>query len=169
MVSCPGCNRDDFTVLVSRDQVAEEIEFRREFFSTRMDGPLDPAEQKDRATVAHASHARILICRRCAILTRQEDQSPDFEEDRYAPFTMERMLRAHIEAYRRKEPMYRHLLPDGARVVEVGSYVETVQELGDRHIMPSLRPLNATAMREAERVEALIALPSWFEVTFSKA
>lgn len=303
MVSCPLCGRGELEVLVTREQVAEEMELRRDFFAARMDGALDGAEQKDRADVAHSSGAAILICRACELLVRREDDSPDFEQDAYAPFTMERMLRAHIEAYRRKEALYRPLLPAKASVVEVGSYVggflhvavewgwtavgvdvghdtasfarahgyptrnesleecafasesfegvfiwncfeqledshrvlrevqrilkprgiavirtpnaafyiecekrrdeldvmtalghanllgfphrygftpasltrlvaehgfTSVQQIGDRHITPALRPLNASAMREAKRVEAAVPLPPWFELTMER-
>src|SRR5205807_2505591 len=123
MVRCPSCDRSDLDVLASRGRVAREIELRRRFFENRIDGRLDLALQKDRTDVAHATAAAILICRRCEILVRDEAESPAFEEDHYAPFAMERMLRAHIEAYRRKEALYRPLLPEGAKVVEVGSYV----------------------------------------------
>ena len=301
MVPCPGCGRADLSVLVPRELVIEEMEMRREFFASRLDGPPDPQQQKDRIDVAHGSAAEILICRSCVILVRREDEQPDFEEDRYEPFTMERMLRAHIDAFRRKEALYRAMLSRGAKVAEVGSYVggflhvatewgwdatgvdvgrdtaqfsrahgyqtrnETLEECafdsgsldgvfiwncfeqmtdphalldevhrileprgtlvlripnaayyiecetrradreilialghanllafphlygytpeslhqivmqhgftqtrltGDRHIMPSLRPLNATARQEAQRVEALVALPPWIETTW---
>ena len=303
-VKCPSCGSSALDLLVSREDVTEEILLRRDFFATRMEGPPDPGQEKDRSDVAHAAAAEILICRACDILVRNEDESPDFEEDAYAPFAMERMLRAHIEAYRRKEALYRPQLPEGAKIVEVGSYVggflhvahewgweatgvdvghdtaafarargyatrnEPLEECGfddasfdgvfiwncfeqlddskrvlgearrilkphgilvirtpnagfyvaceqrrserdilialghgnllgfphlygfnpaslhrlaaqfeltetrqagDRHIMPSLRPLTATAMKEAERVEQLVPLPSWFESTFSRA
>src|SRR5213076_2119134 len=65
----------------------------------------------------------ILICRDCDILVRREADAPSFETDHYEAFAMERMLRAHINAYRRKRRLYQPLLQRGARIVEVGSYI----------------------------------------------
>jgi SAM-dependent methyltransferase len=304
MVRCPGCGRADLSPLVRRERILEEMQLRREFFASRLDGPPDPDKQKDWIDVAHGSAAEILICRACEILARREDEHPDFEDDHYETFTMERMLRAHIDAFRAKEALYRPLLPTNAEVIEVGSYVggflhvagewgwkatgidvgrdtarfsrahgyatrhETLAECafpgasldgvflwncfeqlpdphtmldeirrilkpdgalvvrvpnaafyieccarpddpdvvaalghanllgfphlygytpaalhkvvaahgfiqtrlaGDRHIAPSLRPLNATSQREANRVEALVPLPPWLEATFTVA
>jgi len=121
--TCPSCGRVDLDVLVSRERVHEELQLRRQFFAERIDGYVDDAEQKDAADVARGSTAEILICRDCDILVRREEHPPRFETDRYEAFAMERMLRAHIDAYRHKESMLRPLLRRGARVVEVGSYV----------------------------------------------
>jgi SAM-dependent methyltransferase len=290
-----------FSVLVTRAHILEEIELRRRFFASRLEGPPDAGDDKDRVDVAHGAVAEILICDDCGILMRHEDASPDFKSDPYAPFAMERMLRAHIDAYRRKASVYRPLLPEKATVVEAGSYIGgflhvaaewgwnaigvdvggdtanfarshsyptkdgtleaagfadasfdavfnwncfeqladpdvflaearrilkprgtlvirtpnaayyiacerrrdpdillalghanllgfphlygydamslhrvvarhgfvQTHQIGDRHIMPSLRPLSAAAMAEARRVEALVPLPPWFEAVFS--
>ena len=120
---CPLCGREDLDVFASCERVEEEMRERQLFFRDRIDGHLGEAERKDGADVARGSAAEILICRDCDILVRRERQSPEFESDPYEPFAMERMLRAHIRAYRRKASRYRGLLRPGAQIVEVGSYV----------------------------------------------
>jgi SAM-dependent methyltransferase len=99
------------------------MELRRRFFRDRIDGYVDPAAQKDTADVAHGFPAEIAICRDCGILVRRETEMPHFESEHYENFTMERLLRAHIRAYRHKARIYRPLLVAGSRVLEVGSYV----------------------------------------------
>src|ERR1041385_8014783 len=106
-VRCPACGSGDLDVLASRDRIRRELTLRREFFRRRIDGYVDSAQQKDAADVARGDTAGILICRRCDILVRHEQNPPQFQTDHYEPFAMERMLRAHINAYRRKARRYR--------------------------------------------------------------
>src|ERR1051325_9690920 len=122
-VRCPSCGSGDLGVLATRQRIRRELQLRKDFFSRRIDGHVDEALQKDAADVARGSTAEILICSRCDILVRREEHPPRFETDHYETFAMERMLRAHITAFRRKARRYRPLVPPGGRVVEVGSYV----------------------------------------------
>ena len=120
---CPLCGRTRLDLFASAERIRREQRQRREFFASRIDGYLDEATRKDSADVAHSEGAEILICRDCDILVRREQHPPRFEIDSYEPFAMERMLRAHIQAFRRKRRIYQPLLKRGARVVEVGSYI----------------------------------------------
>ncbi|MDQ6799767.1 MAG: class I SAM-dependent methyltransferase [Acidobacteriota bacterium] len=123
MRPCPSCGREDLEVFASCESVAREMKFRGRFYRERIDGRVDPAMQKDLMDVAHHAQAEIAICRDCEILVRRERESPKFETDPYAPFAMERMLRAQIKVFRHKARAYRPLLRKGARVLEIGSYV----------------------------------------------
>jgi SAM-dependent methyltransferase len=123
VASCPSCRRDDLDLLFSREQIARELELRERFFSARIDGYVAPADRKNRTDVARGRPAGIRRCAGCDILVRVEDEDVDFECDPYAPHVMEQMLRSNIDAFRQKERLYRPLLPDGARVIEVGSFV----------------------------------------------
>jgi hypothetical protein len=49
MRACPSCGREPQEVLVSADAIAEEMALRRKFFAARIDGWVEPAQQKDRA------------------------------------------------------------------------------------------------------------------------
>lgn len=104
------------------EAVAEEMKLRRTFFASRIDGYVAPAERKDRADVAENEPESILLCRACGILVRGGSNA-EFASDPYAPYVMEQMLRTYINAFRHRAPHYRPLLPEGAKVIEIGSYV----------------------------------------------
>lgn len=120
-MACPVCGEHDLAILAGTEQVAEELAIRERFFEERIDGRVDPAQMKDRTDVLHATATAIRICRACRVLVRDDD-GREFEADPYAPWMMEKILRGQIDAYRRKERWLRPLLPEGAKVVEVGSY-----------------------------------------------
>lgn len=117
---CPVCHADDFGLLADRARIAREMALRCAFFAHRIAGCPDG---KDRTEVAHDSNARILLCRGCGLLVRDEDASPDFAHDHYPRRVMEAMLETYIAAWRARASRYQPLLPRGAKVVEVGSYV----------------------------------------------
>lgn len=119
---CPACGTADLDLLVSCDAVAEEMELRKKFFASRIDGYVEPAQRKDSIDVAQNDPADIRICRPCGVLVRSGRRA-NFRSDRYAPHVMERMLRIDIDAYRHREPRIRPLLPERANVAEIGSYV----------------------------------------------
>lgn len=119
---CPVCGTSQLQPFASRERIAEELRLRREFFAARIDGVFDGAEMKDRFDVLHNTPSAIRICEACDVLVR-EDDCREFESDPYPAFVMERMLRAQIDAYRAKEHWLRPMLPAGANVIEVGSYV----------------------------------------------
>ena len=119
---CPVCDTAVLAPFASSERIAEELRLRREFFTERIDGAIDPREMKDRFDVLHNTPSAIRICQTCGVLVR-EDDCRDFDADPYPPFVMERMLRAQIDAHRAKEPWLRPMLPSDAVVIEVGSYV----------------------------------------------
>ncbi len=110
-------------MLVSAAAIAEEIALRRAFFASRIDGYVEPAQQKDRVDIAQSEPAEVRVCRGCAVLVRGRGDSERFEHDPYAPHVMEQMLRTYIDEFRAREARIRPLLRDGAKVVEIGSYV----------------------------------------------
>lgn len=121
-MNCPHCDASDLDLLIPRERISAELELRAKFWEQRIDGHIDAAEMKDRTDVVLATPGEIRICRPCGILVRI-DHAPSFEGDPYADYVMEQMLRVQIDAFRHKEPHYRPLLRDGARVLEIGSYV----------------------------------------------
>jgi SAM-dependent methyltransferase len=121
-VPCPVCGATDLEVFASSARVGEELAARERFFADRIDGHVDPAELKDRTDVLHATAAAIRVCPRCRLLVRDDDGRA-FEGDPYAPWMMEKILRGQIDAFRQKERWLRALVPVGAHVIEVGSYV----------------------------------------------
>jgi SAM-dependent methyltransferase len=121
--ACPICGATELELLASAERIAAELALREQFFERRIDGHIEPAEMKDRTDVVRGGgRAEIRICRRDGVLLRIDD-APPFASDPYAGYVMEKMLRSYIDAFRRKEAHYRPLLPAGARVLEIGSYV----------------------------------------------
>jgi SAM-dependent methyltransferase len=123
MRACPSCAIAPAEVLVPAAAVAEEIALRRKFFAARIDGYVEPAQQKDRVDVAQNEPADVRFCRACGILVRGRGDDERFESDPYAPHVMEQLLRTYIDEFRAREPWVRPLLPERARVLEIGSYV----------------------------------------------
>jgi SAM-dependent methyltransferase len=123
MRPCPSCGVAPQEVLVPAAAVAEEIALRRQFFASRIDGYVEPAQQKDRVDVAQNEAADVRVCRACGILVRERGDGARFASDPYAPHVMEQLLRTYIDEFRAREAVVRPLLPAGARVVEIGSYV----------------------------------------------
>lgn len=123
MRACPSCRRTDLDLLVSADAIAEEMVLRRKFFAARIDGYVEPAQQKDRVDVAQNEPAEVRVCRQCGIVVRGRGDNERFESDPYAPHVMEQMLRTYIDEFRAREPWVRPLLPERAAVLEIGSYV----------------------------------------------
>ena len=119
---CPVCDSAELAAFASRERIAEELRVRRDFFASRIDGAIDGAEMKDRFDVLHNTPSAIRICPACRVLVR-EDDCREFESDPYPAYVMERMLRAQIDAYRARGPWLRPMLPAGASVIEIGSYV----------------------------------------------
>jgi len=123
MRACPSCGREPGEVLVSAEAITEELALRRAFFAARIDGYVEPAQQKDRVDVAQSEPAEVRVCRDCSILVRGRGDNARFENDSYAPHVMEQMLRTYIDELRAREARIRPLLPAGAAVIEIGSYV----------------------------------------------
>jgi len=123
---CPICGSSSFQEVASCERIARELALRDEFFAARVEGHPGEAEMKDRTDVVHKTAAEIHACRECGLFVRDDD-GRGFAGDVYAPYVMERMLRTYIDAFRRKERLYRPLLDakfgKGARVLEIGSYV----------------------------------------------
>ncbi len=111
-VCCPHCDDAPATVFRTRDEIAAELAIRDAFFARR---PV-----RDLTVVLLGTPADILRCEACGILIR--DHAPDesaFRDDRYEPAVLQSLHALHAAAFREKEM----LLPRGARVVEIGSYV----------------------------------------------
>jgi len=121
-MECPICRSGAFDLLASCERVADELHFRKDFFAARIDGYTEGPHMKDRTDVVHSTPAEIRVCAECGLFVRDDD-GRGFENDRYAPYVMEQMLRSYIDAFRQKERIVRPLLHDGARVLEIGSYV----------------------------------------------
>src|ERR1043165_2104478 len=100
MRPCPSCGVAPQEALVPAAAVAEEIALRRQFFASRIDGYVEPAQQKDRVDVAQNEAADVRVCRACGILVRERGDGARFASDPYAPHVMEQLLRTYIDELR---------------------------------------------------------------------
>ncbi len=118
------CDERSGVVFRTRAEIAAELSARDRFFTARLDRHLSQEQLRDLTNVTLGTPAAILRCTRCGTLIR--DTTPDeavFRDDAYDDRVMESLHAMHARAFRAKESDYRPLLPQRARVVEVGSYV----------------------------------------------
>jgi hypothetical protein len=139
MPVCPVCSGTVFATLVPSTKIDEECRERERFVKDRLARPASGDELKDLTEFFHQGNADILACAECKLLVRDEHEPPPAEtysEDEYDPSVMERLYPRYLEAFRRKEKPYRRLLPEGARILEVGShygaFLQSAQEWGWR-------------------------------------
>jgi SAM-dependent methyltransferase len=139
MPACPVCAATNPSVLVSSERLHLECQLRERFVRERLTKPASPDELKDLTDFFHQENAEILRCANCSLLLRHELEPPPAEaysEDEYDPRVMEHQYPSYLEAFRAKEKPYRGLLPEGARILEVGShygaFLQTAQEWGWR-------------------------------------
>jgi SAM-dependent methyltransferase len=124
-------------VLVPSGRIQQECRLRERFIQERLPRPASPDELKDLTDFFHGENADILICGECSLLVRNELEPPParaYSQDEYNPAVMERLYPRYLDAFRRKEQPYRSMLPQRARVVEVGShygaFLQTAEEWG---------------------------------------
>ena len=98
---------------------------RATFVRERLSRPVSAAEAKDLTDFFHAEKAEIQECRNCTLLIRHEYEPPpadEYSQDEYDSEAVEREYPEYVAAFRRKQIPYRDLLPNAARVLEVGSH-----------------------------------------------
>lgn len=118
--SCPLCERPARAVFLTRAEIAEELRARDRFFATR----LDRRFSRDLTDVVLGTPEAIRRCTRCGVLVRDAVPGDEvFRDDRYDDRVLELLHGTHVQAFTARESDYRPLLPAGARVAEVGSYV----------------------------------------------
>ncbi len=121
---CPVCLGPTFRLSVRAGEIARQVRARERFVEARL--AAGEAVLADRVHFVQKEIVDLHSCAACGTLRRDtaaEGIPRRYAEDRYAPADMERMLASYIEEYRRREPRYRPLLPPGAEVLEIGSYV----------------------------------------------
>ncbi|MGH9457350.1 MAG: class I SAM-dependent methyltransferase [Thermoanaerobaculia bacterium] len=122
IVACPVCGPGPLDLLASRDEIDRELALRREFVTARLEPRAPRGILRDLSDVSFGFASDLFVCR-CGVLVRDGRLAPDFENETYPAGVMERLLRTGIEDFRARSAEWRSLLPAGASVVEVGSYV----------------------------------------------
>ncbi len=124
--ACPNCGSGDLVEFLSNEDMRIEALIRALFVLDRTERNPGRTERKDLTEFAHGASARLLECRRCAILAREEDQSSAvaaYVEDQYDPVVLERLLPRYVAAFRSRETPYRALLKPAAEVLEIGPHL----------------------------------------------
>ena len=118
------CAHETTELIASAQNVAREIELRREFFLSRLDGPVDERDLRDLTEMTTNEGARIDRCAGCGVLVRDDRvRTPKrFACDEYDAHTLRKLHELHVETFVNKTDV-RDLLPSGSRVLEIGSYV----------------------------------------------
>ena len=118
------CAHDATELVASCEEVAQEITLRREFFLSRLDGPVDERDLRDLTEMTTNDGAAIWRCAACDILVREDpNRTPTrFACDEYDDRSLRTLHDLHVTTFAAKENI-RALLPAGARVLEIGSYV----------------------------------------------
>lgn len=120
---CPVCGREAEPFL-ELEEIAAELDFRREFFASRLFDAPTHAPLRDLTEVVRAVPAAIDQCPLCGTLIRRESTTANpYEDDHYDDATLWRLFREHRTAFQAKRSDYQPLLPAGAKVLEIGSYV----------------------------------------------
>jgi 2-polyprenyl-3-methyl-5-hydroxy-6-metoxy-1,4-benzoquinol methylase len=81
---------------------------------------------KDLTDFFHAENADLLACKNCGLLKRAEHENPpaqDYANEEYEREAIERQYPRFVQAFRDREYPFRRLLPEGARVLEIGSHI----------------------------------------------
>jgi SAM-dependent methyltransferase len=122
--ACPICGQACGGLIASAEDVAAEIALRREFFLTRLEGPIDERELRDLTEMTTNDAAAIHLCGACGVLVRADPKRTPrrFACDEYDEHTLHKLHELHVATFVGKSGI-RDLLPAGSRVLEIGSYV----------------------------------------------
>lgn len=134
---CTVCCSEAFATIVSAKKLDEECHIRERFIRERLTRSPSPDELKDLTDFFHQGRAEILQCAACTLLCRRElERLPEgtYSQDEYDPSVIDHQYPSYLNAFRAKEKPFRRLLPEKARVIEIGShygaFLETAQEWG---------------------------------------
>jgi hypothetical protein len=120
---CPVCHADGFVVDVSPSQIDRQSELRESFVISRLGRRPRDLEAMDLTCFMHGGPGRLLSCRGCGLLFRDEQEESHYESDAYDSVLMKHLYPGYLRAFERKKPKYRPLLRPGAEVLEVGSHL----------------------------------------------
>src|SRR4051794_6640148 len=124
--SCPACGGRILLSAVSAADLRQEVRERNDFIYTRLRRRASRQELKDLTDFMHDGDASIVVCHRCGLLLRSEDQTRatgSYEEDPNDPDLMQHVYSRYVEAFRARTEAYRDRLSPHASVVELGSHL----------------------------------------------
>lgn len=117
-----ACSHGARIPIASAEDVASEIELRRDFFRSRLEGPIDAGHLRDLTAMTTDDAARIDWCP-CDLLIRDDSvrTAVRFADDHYDTPVLEMLHALHVDVFSAKTDI-RDRLPEGTRVLEIGSY-----------------------------------------------
>ena len=126
LTRCPACGSQEFRLAVKTGAIKKEIELRRSFVLDRIGRRAARSELKDLIDFMHGFPAPLARCSDCGVLVRGEQRVPEahsYEDDPNDPDLMAHVFPLYLEAFRRKQDVYRPLLKPYVDVLEIGSHL----------------------------------------------
>jgi SAM-dependent methyltransferase len=125
---CIVCGHADSRVVAEQDEIRRQVENLREFHQRRLKAGAPIEHLRDRVAFSQHPPFRLVQCVDCGLVYRNPAERSHEVESAYARdepprATLETLHRAQRNSYGAQAKRLRELLPRGATVLEVGSYV----------------------------------------------
>lgn len=122
-ISCPVCGSKLFDILLDPEQVEAERRWLHEFYRDRA-----PGDAKEHAEFTQCEATHIVACRTCETVLRNprptgEELDRRYQLDHYGRRTLEQLFESERDFFRDRADRFAAVLPRGAAVLEVGSFV----------------------------------------------
>jgi len=130
-VSCPLCGTMSCFLVRSAREVERESRFRARFVEARLGYPPSGLEAMDLTQFMHGGPAEIVACALCGTVRRYEEQTAQYESDRYDNALMRHLYPRYLDAFALKRAHFQTFLPASAEVLEVGSHVGAFLEIAE--------------------------------------
>lgn len=126
-VRCGVCGGEEYETICTAREVEAQLEYLRRFHRRRLRRPTEQA-LADRADFTQDYATEIVRCRECGLVFRNPRPTAAaiaraYACDEYGRERLASMWDSQVELYRPKARRLQRLLPSGARVIEVGSFV----------------------------------------------
>lgn len=126
-VRCGVCGSEELDTICTAREVAAHLEYLRRFHRRRLRRGSEEA-LADRADFTQDYATDIVQCRQCGLVFRNPRPTAAaiaraYAADEYGHERLASMWESQVELYRPKARRLARMLPAGARVVEVGSFV----------------------------------------------
>jgi hypothetical protein len=127
-VRCLVCGNGSYETVCSANEIRAQLEYLRRFHRRRLQRDTPARALADRADFTQGYATDVVACSRCGLLVRSPRPSKAaieqaYAADRYGRERLESLFNAQLSLFRPHARTLARSLPQGARVVEVGSFV----------------------------------------------
>ncbi len=129
--TCPVCGTRGLSVEVPYRSILRENELREAFVVQRLGHQPEELEAMDLTRFMHGGPGRILRCRECGLLVRDEADQSHYEADMYDSALMSHLYPRYVRAFEQKRDQYQPLLRNRAAVLEIGSHLGAFLQAGE--------------------------------------